>query len=85
MVEERAQGRAFICFCTSPYLYRVILHFACSYIYTTLTEHHITAKYRWSPNQLNALEYASINYHLPINETTDKLKKKIMHLVRQQC
>jgi hypothetical protein len=37
MVEERAQGRAFICFCTSPYLYRVILHFACSYIYTTLT------------------------------------------------
>jgi Chromo (CHRromatin Organisation MOdifier) domain len=60
---------------------QIVTTFLTAYI----TEHHITAKYRWSPNQLNALEYASINYHLPINETTDKLKKKIMHLVRQQC
>ena len=49
-----------------------------------ITKNNVSVKYRWSAEALNALEYESLNYGLPINETTEGLRKKIMYLVRNQ-
>ena len=55
-----------------------------AFLSTYLANNPITHGHRWSPHEVNALEVAAINHDPPVKETTDKLKKKIMHLVRDQ-
>jgi hypothetical protein len=47
-----------------------------------IAQHQIGQSFRWSPDRLNALEYAATSRVLPIRDTPDQLRRKVMSIVR---